>query len=101
MIGALLLGLAAGLAIGLSRDAPGPVVPRIEAAITRDARARFHTQILRTRCVPFQRDATRYSCTAVQYESPLSYTGQTYVAELRPGGHFRFRPYRIPIWLGI
>jgi hypothetical protein len=101
MIGALALGLAAGLAIGLSHTSRGPILPRLEAAISRDARQRYRTPILRTRCVPFQQDRTRFSCTAVQYESPLSYTGQVYVAKVEPSGDFKFRPYKIPIWLGI
>jgi hypothetical protein len=100
MVGALVVGLAAGLAIGLSRDAPGPVVPRLEAAITKDARLRYG-HVLRTRCVPFQQDRTRYSCTAVQFESPLSYTGKVYVARVKPDGRFSFRPYKIPLYLGI
>jgi hypothetical protein len=100
LIGALALGLVAGLAIGLSRDAQGSIVPRLEAAITKDARHRYG-RILRTRCVRYQRDATRYSCTAVQFESPVSYTGQVYIAKVLEDGHFRFRPYKIPIWLGV
>jgi hypothetical protein len=100
LVGALALGLAAGLAIGLSHDRPGPVLPRLEAAITRDARHRYG-HVSRTRCAPFQRDRTRYSCTAVQFESPLSYTGQVYVAKVEPDGRFRFRTYKIPIWLGV
>jgi hypothetical protein len=100
VIGALVVGLAAGLAIGLAHDRPGPVLPRLEAAITQDARHRYG-HVSRTHCVRFQRDPTRYSCTAVQFESPLAYTGQVYVAEVRPDGRFRFRPYKIPIWLGI
>jgi hypothetical protein len=100
LVGALAVGLAAGLAIGLSHDRPGPVVPRLEAAITKDARARYG-HVKRTSCVPYQTDPTRFSCTAVQFESALSYTGQVYVAEVRPDGRFRFRPYKIPIWLGV
>jgi hypothetical protein len=100
LVGALVLGLAAGLAIGLTQDRPGSVLPRLEAAITKDARHRYG-RVIRTRCVPYQRDSTRFSCTAVQFESPLSYTGQVYVAEVFPDGRFRYRPYKIPIWLGI
>jgi hypothetical protein len=100
LVGALVLGLAAGLAIGLTQDRPGPILPRLEAAITKDARHRYG-RVIRTRCVPYQRDSTRFSCTAVQFESPLSYTGQVYVAEVFPDGRFRYRPYKIPIWLGI
>lgn len=102
LIGALAIGLAAGLAIGLTNRSPGPALPRVMTAIARDARARYRKPVLRVRCEPFQRDPTRYSCTAVQYESALSFTGQVYVVELLDGGRsFRFRPYRIPIWLGI
>jgi hypothetical protein len=100
LVGALVAGLAAGLAIGLSHRRQGPVVPRIEKAITKDARHRFG-HVIRTRCVRFQRDATRFSCTAVQFESALSYTGQVYIAVVEPDGRFRYRPYKIPIWLGI
>jgi hypothetical protein len=100
LVGALVLGLAAGLAIGLTRDSAGPVLPRLEAAITRDARHRYG-RVKRTRCVPFQRDRTRFSCTAIQFESALSYTGKVYVAEVFPDGRFRYRPYSIPIWLGV
>jgi hypothetical protein len=100
LVGALVLGLAAGLAIGLPQDRPGAVVPRLEAAITKDARHRYG-HVSRTRCERFQRDRTRFSCTAIQFESPLSYTGKVYVAEVRPDGQFRFRPYAIPIWLGV
>jgi hypothetical protein len=100
LVGALVLGLAAGLAIGLSHDRPGPVVPRLEAAITKDARVRFG-HVKRTSCVRYQFDSTRFSCTAIQFESPLSYTGQVYVAKVERDGQFRFRPYKIPIWLGV
>jgi hypothetical protein len=100
VVGALVLGLAAGLAIGLAHDRPGPVLPRLEAAITKDARHRYG-RVLRTRCEPYQRDPTRFSCTAIQFETALAYTGQVYVAKVEPDGHFRFRPYKIPIWLGV
>ena len=100
VVGALVAGLAAGLAIGLTRDTQGPVLPRLEAAITRDARQRYG-HVRRTRCVRYQVDRTRYSCTAIQFESPLAYTGKVYVAKVAPDGHFRFRPYAIPIWLGV
>ena len=100
VIAALAIGLAAGLAIGLTRDSRGPVLPRLEAAITRDARHRYG-HVIETRCVRYQVDRTRYSCTAVQFESPLSYTGKVYVAKVAPDGSFRFRPYSIPIWLGV
>ena len=100
VVGALAAGLAAGLAIGLPRDAEGPVLPRLEAAITTDARQRYG-HVRRTRCDRSTRDPGRYSCTAIQFESRLSYTGKVYVAEVRPDGRFRFRPYAIPIWLGI
>ena len=101
VIGALALGLVAGLAIGLPRDAPGPVLPRLESAIAKDARQRYRTRILRVECVRFQQDTTMYSCTAVQYQSPVAYTGKVYVAKVAPNGHFKFRPYNIPIWLGV
>ncbi|MEA2368363.1 MAG: hypothetical protein QOH38_1081 [Thermoleophilaceae bacterium] len=100
VVGMLVLGLAAGLAIGLSRDPRGPVLPRLERAITKDARHRYG-HVKRTRCVRYQRDPSRYSCTAIQFESALSYTGQVYVAQVFPDGRFRYRPYKIPIWLGI
>jgi hypothetical protein len=100
LVGALAIGLAAGLAIGLTRDGNGPVLPRLEAAITRDARHRYG-HVIETRCVPYQVDRTRYSCTAVQFESALSYTGKVYVAKIAPDGSFKFRPYSIPIWLGV
>jgi hypothetical protein len=100
LIGALALGLAAGLAIGLTHDAPGPVLPRLERAITKDARKRYG-HIKRTRCEPYQTDRTRYSCTAIRFESALSYTGKVYVAQVFPDGRFRFHPYGIPIWLGV
>ena len=98
--GMLVLGLVAGLAIGLTRDPQGPIVPRLERAITKDAQKRFG-RVKRTRCVRYQRDATRFSCTAIQFESALSYTGQVYVAQVFPDGRFRYRPYKIPIWLGV
>jgi hypothetical protein len=100
VVGALGLGLAAGLAIGLSHDSRGPVVPRIERAVTKDARHRFG-HVIRTQCEPYQRDPTRYSCTAIQFQSPVSYTGQVYIAKVYPDGRFKYRPYKIPIWLGI
>ena len=100
VVGALALGLAAGLAIGLTRDPQGPPLPRLEAAITRDARHRYG-HVIETRCVRYQVDRTRYSCTAVQFESALSYTGKVYVAKVARDGSFRFRPYSIPIWLGV
>jgi hypothetical protein len=100
VVGALAAGLVAGLAIGLPHSGRGAILPRLEAAITKDARQRYG-HVLRTECVRFQRDPTRFSCTAVQYQSPLSYTGQVYVAEVRPDGSFRYRPYKIPIWLGV
>ena len=100
VIGALVIGLAAGLAIGLTRDSEGPVLPRLEAAITRDARQRYG-HVIETRCVRYQVDSTRYSCTAVQFESSLSYTGKVYVAKIEADGNFKFRPYSIPIWLGV
>lgn len=98
--GMLVLGLVVGLAVGLTRDAQGPIVPRLERAITKDARKRFG-RVKRTRCVRYQRDASRFSCTAIQFESALSYTGQVYVAQVFPDGRFRYRPYKIPIWLGV
>jgi hypothetical protein len=100
VIGALLLGLVVGLAIGLSHRGRGAVLPRLEAAVTKDARHRYG-HVSRTRCVPYEQDRTRYSCTAIQFESALSYTGQVYVAQVFPDGRFRYRPYKIPIWLGI
>lgn len=100
LIGALAAGLAAGLAIGLPHHARGPVLPRLEAAVTRDARHRYG-HVIRTRCVPFEQDRTRFSCTAIQFQSALSYTGKVYVAQVFPDGRFRYRPYSIPIWLGI
>jgi hypothetical protein len=101
VVAALAVGLAVGLAIGLTRDGRGPVLPRLEAAISKDARARYHRPVIRTRCVRFQYDRTRFSCTAVQFESAVSYTGKVYVAQVFPDGRFRYRPYGIPIWLGI
>ena len=100
VVGALAVGLAAGLALGLTHHANGPVLPRLEAAVTRDARVRFG-HVKRTRCEPYQTDSTRFSCTAIQFESALSYTGQVYIAKIEPDGGFRFRPYKIPIWLGV
>ena len=100
LVAALAIGLAAGVAIGLTRDSNGPVLPRLEAAITRDARHRYG-HVIETRCVRYQSDQTRWSCTAVQFESSLSYTGKVYVAKVEPDGSFRFRPYSIPIWLGV
>ena len=101
VVATLALGLAAGLAIGLTRDSRGPVLPRLEAAITKDARQRYHTRILRTECARFQQDRTMFSCTAVQYQSPVAYTGKVYVAKVYADGRFKYRPYLIPIWLGI
>jgi hypothetical protein len=98
---ALAIGLAAGLAIGLTREGRGPILPRLEAAIARDARTRYRRPVIRTRCVRFQYDRTRFSCTAVQFETRVSYTGKVYVAQVFPDGRFRFRPHGIPIWLGV
>jgi len=95
-IAALLTGFIAFVILGLQASG----FRRLEATITRDARHRYG-HVIRTRCAPYQRDSTRFSCTAVQFESPLSYTGQVYVAEVFADGRFRYRPYKIPIWLGI
>ena len=43
---------------------------------------------------------TMFSCTAVQYQSPVAYTGKVYVAKVYADGRFKYRPYSIPIWLG-
>ena len=101
VIGALALGLVAGLAIGLPRNGQGAILPRLQSAIAKDARQRYRTRILRVECVHFQQDTTMYSCTAVQYQSTVAYTGKVYVAKVAPDGHFKFRPYNIPIWLGV
>ena len=66
-----------------------------------DARERYRIHVIRVECVRYQQDMTMFSCTAVQYQSPLSYTGKVYVAKVYPDGRFRYRPYSIPIWLGI
>jgi len=95
------IGLAAGLAIGLTRDPRGPVMPRLEAAIAKDARARYGKPVIRTRCERFQYDRTKFSCTAVQFESKLSYTGKLYVAQVFRDGRYRYHPYGIPIWKGV
>ncbi len=92
--------LIAALAIGLTRHGKGAVLPRLEAAITRDARHRYG-HVIETRCVRYQADTTRFSCTAVQFESSLSYTGKVYIAKVARDGSFKFRPYSIPIWLGV
>jgi hypothetical protein len=101
LVAALAIGLAAGLAIGLTRDPRGPVMPRLEAAIANDARARYEKPVIRTRCERFQYDRTKFSCTAVQFESRLSYTGKLYIAQVFPDGRYRYHPYGIPIWKGV
>jgi hypothetical protein len=101
LVAALVLGLAAGLAIGLMRDSPGPALPRLQAAISKDARARYKRPVIRTRCERFQYDRTKFSCTAVQFESKVSYTGKLYIAQVFANGRFRFHPYGIPIWKGV
>ncbi|HEX8073357.1 MAG TPA: hypothetical protein VF545_00105 [Thermoleophilaceae bacterium] len=118
VVGALLAGLAVGLAIGLTHESDGrsagderraraAVVRRLERAITADARRRAAAHqikgpILRTRCEPYQYSRVRFSCTAVQFESKLSYTGQVYVAKVSfATGRFSFRPHKIPLYLGI
>lgn len=115
MIGALAIGLAAGAIVGATHasnrdDAKrerAALIKRMERYITLDARRRvaahqFKGPILRTRCVPYQSDKSRYSCTALQFVSKVSYTGQTYIARVDfKHKRFKFRPYKIPIWLGI
>jgi hypothetical protein len=115
LVGALALGLAAGLAIGLTRSpdrsqdrlARAAFVRRLERAITADARRRVAAHqlkgpILRTRCVQYQFSRDRFSCTAEQYESKLSFTGQVYVTKVDfKRRRFTFRPYKIPLYLGI
>jgi hypothetical protein len=101
LVAALAIGLAAGLAIGLTRDARAPVLPRLEAAIAKDARARYRRPVRRVRCVRFQYDRTKFSCTAVQFESAVSYTGKLYIAQIFRDGRFRYHPYGIPIWKGV
>jgi hypothetical protein len=101
LFAALAIGLAAGLAIGLTRDPRGPALPRLEAAIAKDARARYRKPVRRVRCEPFQYDRTKVSCTAVQFESALSYTGKLYIAKILPDGRYRYHPYGIPIWKGV
>ncbi|HKP91918.1 MAG TPA: hypothetical protein VJT75_18265 [Thermoleophilaceae bacterium] len=101
LVAALAIGLAAGLAIGLTRDAPGPVLPRIEAAIAKDARTRYGRPVRDVRCVRFQFDRTKLSCTAVHYETALAYSGKLYIAQVLPDGGFRYHPYGIPIWKGV
>src|SRR4051794_2814828 len=98
LVAALALGLAAGLAVGLTRHGRGPVMPRLEAAIAKDARTRYRRRVIRTRCSRFQYDRTKFSCTAVQFESAVSYTGKLYIAQVFADGRFRFHPYGIPIW---
>jgi hypothetical protein len=101
LLAALAIGLAAGLAIGVTRDSRGPVMPRLETAIMKDARARYKSRFIRTRCERFQFDRTKFSCTAVQFESKLSYTGKLYIAQVFADGRFRYHPYGIPIWKGV
>jgi hypothetical protein len=115
LIAVLAVALAAGVLIGAShsssRDdevrAHAALIRRMEHAITKDARHRVaHHQIkgpiLRTRCVPYQSDKSRYSCTALQFATKLSYTGQVYIAHVDFGRkRFTFHPYRIPLYLGI
>jgi hypothetical protein len=101
LIAALALGLAAGIAIGVTRHPRGPVMPRLEAAIARDARARYRKPVIRTRCERFQYDRTKFTCTAVQFETKLSYTGKLYIARVFADGRYRYHPYGIPIWKGV
>ena len=101
LVAALAIGLAAGLAIGLTRDPAAPVMPRLEAAIAKDARARYKRPVMRVRCSRFQYDRTKFSCTAVHFESALSYSGKLYIAQVLPDGGFRYHPYGIPIWKGV
>ena len=101
LVGALAVGLAIGIAVGATHDARGPALPRLKAAILRDARSRYRKPFIRTRCERFQYDRTKFSCTAVEFESRLSYTGKLYIAQVRDDGRFRFHPYGIPIWKGV
>jgi hypothetical protein len=101
LVAALAIGLAAGLAIGLTRDTRPPAMPRLQEAIADDARARYKRPVVRVRCVRFQYDRTKLSCTAVQFESAVSYTGKLYIAQILPDGRFRYHPYGIPIWKGV
>jgi hypothetical protein len=101
IVAALAIGLAAGLAIGLTRDPAGPVLPRLEAAIAKDARQRYKRPVVRIRCERFQYDRTKLSCTAVHFESTVSYTGKLYIAQIFRDGRFRYHPYGIPIWKGV
>lgn len=101
LVAALAIGLAAGLAIGLTRDPRGPALPRLRAAIAKDARARYRRPVTRVRCERFQYDRTKFSCTAVQFESKLSYTGKLYIGQVLADGGYRYHPYGIPIWKGV
>jgi hypothetical protein len=115
LVGVLAIALAVGAVIGAVKASDrkhdqqqrAELIKRMERYITLDARRRVAAHqmkgpIVRTECEPYQSDKSRYSCTAIQFESKLSYTGQTYIARVDfEHGRFRFRPYKIPLYLGI
>ncbi len=103
----LTAALAVGLAIGLAWDEPEPPLARLERQVVetarRDVRAgRIEGPILRAECGPVRATPNRWSCVAVQRETELGYSGQTYeVARNRRTGEFRISRFEIPIWWGV
>ena len=97
------------------RRARADLVKRLEAAITARARMQaaagvFKGPVLRTRCDPAlgtdQTDLTelagRYRCIAITYETRFNYTGEIYLAMVDYRHRtFRFRRYKIPLYLGV
>lgn len=91
------------------------LVRALETKITayargRVARHKLEGPIVRTRCQLFQRTSqsdlslrrARYSCTAVRFETDLTYGGYLFVGEIDfATGRMRFHRKGIPIWLGI